>query len=178
MSRAPRKTMWRRGTQFYWVGANAPGTRGGRRAHPPKAVIPDKKINKKEKILALRSAISATANSELVMSRYATLSKKIAVPAVIESLPHKTKELILMIKSIFGDISNLAMKKKKTRAGVGKNRGRPYVSSAGVLIVTGKDEKLSLKGFDILPANTLSILDLYPLGRLSIYTKQALEELK
>jgi len=32
ISRIPRKTMWRRGTQFFWVGANAPGTRGGRKA--------------------------------------------------------------------------------------------------------------------------------------------------
>lgn len=178
MSRAPRKTMWRRGTQFFWVGANAPGTRGGRRAHPPKGSLPNKKINKKEKILALNSAIASTANSELVMQRYATLAKKPMVPAVIESLPNRTKDLISMIKLIFGDISNLTMKQKKIRKGVGKNRGRPYKSSAGVLIITGEDEKVSLKGFDITAVKSLSVLDLYPLGRLSIFTKKALEELK
>src|SRR3989338_655187 len=29
ISRAPRKTMWRRGTQFYWIGAEVSGARGG-----------------------------------------------------------------------------------------------------------------------------------------------------
>ena len=43
-SRIPRKTMSRRGTQFNWVGAEVPNTRGGRRAHPPKAAS---MINKK-----------------------------------------------------------------------------------------------------------------------------------
>ena len=44
MSRVPRKVMWRRGMQFGYVGAHAPGTVGGRRAHPPKA---EKRWNKK-----------------------------------------------------------------------------------------------------------------------------------
>ena len=44
-----------------WVGAFAPGTVGGRRAHPPKSEkIWSKKINKKENAKAIRSAISAT----------------------------------------------------------------------------------------------------------------------
>ena len=36
ISRVPRKAMWRRGTQFYWIATEVSGTRGGRRAHPPK----------------------------------------------------------------------------------------------------------------------------------------------
>ena len=48
LSRIPRKIFWRRGTQFSWQGAIIPFARGGRRAHPPKAVIDLKKINKKE----------------------------------------------------------------------------------------------------------------------------------
>jgi len=36
ISRIPRKIMTRRGSQFNWVGATIPSTRGGRRAHPPK----------------------------------------------------------------------------------------------------------------------------------------------
>ena len=38
MSRVPRKVMWRRGTQFSWVGAIVPSTIGGRRAHGPKGI--------------------------------------------------------------------------------------------------------------------------------------------
>src|SRR3989344_435817 len=50
MSRVPRKAMSIKGTQFNWVGAEAPHTRGGRRSHPPKVIarINAKKINKRE----------------------------------------------------------------------------------------------------------------------------------
>src|SRR3990167_10770470 len=62
ISRASRKTMWRRGMQFGWVGAISPGTVGGRRAHPPKATkIWDLKINNKERRKAIRSALSGVA---------------------------------------------------------------------------------------------------------------------
>src|SRR3989338_5164338 len=48
ISRVPRKIMWRRGTQFYWVGATVSGTRGGRAAHPPRVehFLAEKKMNK------------------------------------------------------------------------------------------------------------------------------------
>src|SRR3989344_4135276 len=50
ISRVPRKTMWRRGMQFGWVGAIVPGTVGGRKAHPPKQWKDwTHKINKKER---------------------------------------------------------------------------------------------------------------------------------
>ena len=61
ISRVPRKIMSHRGERFNWVGALAPGTVGGRRAHPPKAEkIVDQKINKKERKKAIRSALAAT----------------------------------------------------------------------------------------------------------------------
>jgi len=61
-SRTPKKAMWKRGQQLRFVGAFAPNTVGGRRAHPPKAskkLI--KNINNKEtmktKILILLSLL-------------------------------------------------------------------------------------------------------------------------
>ena len=70
ISRVPRKILSRRGTRMNWAGAFAPGMVGGRRAHPPKA---DKewsqKINKKERRKAIRSAMSATMNKELISLR-------------------------------------------------------------------------------------------------------------
>ena len=55
ISRTPRKILTRRGIQFYWVGAFAPHTVGGRRAHPPKARKNwVQKINKKERRAAIR----------------------------------------------------------------------------------------------------------------------------
>ena len=74
MSRVPRKVMSRRGTQLNWEAAGYPGAKGGSRAHPPKilSMVP-KRINKKEQSVALNSAISASANSERITSRYASL---------------------------------------------------------------------------------------------------------
>jgi len=178
ISRIPRKTMWRRGTQFYWVGATAPGTRGGRRAHPPKGIGKEKKINKKEMIIAFNSAFSATAIPKFVESRYSRLDKAPHVPAVIESIPSKTKDVISTIKKIFADASELAFKKKTVRPGRGSSRGRKYKSNAGLLVLTGEKEKVKVSGLDIKPINDVTIADLYPLGRLVLYTQKAIEELQ
>lgn len=177
ISRIPRKVMWRRGTQFFWVGANIPGARGGRKAHPPKGIGKEKKINKKEIQIAFNSAFAATADKAFVAKRYSSLEKIEQVPIIIESLPTKTKELKLLIKNIFGENARLAFKNKELRAGKGKSRGRKYKSNAGVLILTGEKEKIDLSGFDIKSINEVAISDLFPLGRLTIYTKKALEQL-
>src|SRR3989338_2136843 len=70
ISRVPRKIMTRRGTRMNWVGAFAPGTVGGRKAHPPKTEkIWWKKINEKERLKAIRSAIAATASKQIITKR-------------------------------------------------------------------------------------------------------------
>jgi large subunit ribosomal protein L4e len=67
ISRVPRKTLSHRGSQFFWVGANAPGTVGGRKAHPPKVEkVWAWKLNAKEKRKATCSAMSAVMIKELV----------------------------------------------------------------------------------------------------------------
>jgi len=71
-----------------------------------------------------------------------------------------------------------ALKKKSVRAGKGKRRGRRYKSTAGILLIKGKDENIKMKGMDIKSVKELSIQDLYPLGRLAIFTEKSLEELK
>jgi large subunit ribosomal protein L4e len=177
IARLPRKTMWRRGTQFIWVGANVPGTRGGRKAHPPKGIGKEKKINKKEIKIAFNSAFAATAKPNLIIKRYSSLEKISQVPIIIESLPTKTKDLIKLIKEIFKENSYLAIKKKAVRSGKGKLRGRKYKSNAGVLILTSPTEKTKFAGFDVKSIDEVSISDLVPLGRLTIYTKKAIEDL-
>ena len=177
ISRVPRKIMSRRGTQFNWVGAVAPGTRGGRRAHPPKGVGQEKKINKKEIILAFNSAMAATASKDFILKRYSSLEKIENAPFVIESLPIKTKELRETIKSILGEASRLAFKNKEVRAGKGKARGRKYKSNAGALIVISPDENVKFSGIEIKTTNEIAIADFYPLGRLTVYTKKAIESL-
>ncbi len=180
MSRVPRKTMWRRGTQFYWIGAEIASARGGRRAHPPKIGRRLRKINKKEIKLAMNSAFASTAHEKYLLNRYSTLDKlNIKLPIVIESKLEniKTKDFLKMLENILHDAYKLAIKNKEVRAGKGKLRGRKYKSNAGLLLIKSKDEKIKIKGIDIKSSSDLSITDLYPLGRLAMFTEKALHEL-
>lgn len=177
MARIARKTMWRRGTQFYWVAANVPSTRGGRKAHPPKGIGAEKKINKKEIKIAFDSAFAATANPSLIINRYEGIEKFHEAPIVIESLPKKTKQFTQIVEKIFEKYSFLVFKNKEIRAGKGKTRGRKYKSNAGALIIVASDENAKFSGLDIKQVGEIQISDLYPLGRLTIYTQKALHEL-
>lgn len=176
-ARIPKKTMWRRGTQFNWVGAEVSNTRGGRVAHPPSGLLIFRKINKKEKTYAIHSALSATFHPELINKRYASITSNNVHSAVIESLPVKTSTLIESLQKIFGEAFNLVLKNKVIRAGKGKSRGRKYKSNAGLLLIKSDKEKSTFKGLEVKSAKEVQISDLYPLGRLTLYTKDALEEL-
>jgi len=176
ISRVPRKTMWRRGTQFYWIGAEVAGTRGGRKAHAPKLIKKLRKTNKNEMRLAINSALASTASPKHIAERYETIEKIEQAPFVIESIPEKTGDLIKAIKNIFPKNTPI-IRKKSVRAGKGKARGRKYKSNAGVLILTAKGEMAKAKGIDIRKVNEVSIAELYPLGRLTLFTKKAIEEL-
>jgi large subunit ribosomal protein L4e len=186
MSRVPRKTMSRRGYNFHWVGAETAQTRGGRRAHPPKILhfLVEKKINKKERKLALDIAIAATAKLEELKKRYSSMQNtdlKIHLPIIVKSevLKLKSKEFFLLLKKIIHGMINIALKDKKVRAGKGKSRGRKYKENAGLLLITGKDEKNNFN-VDSRRINELSVGDLARggLGRLVIYTEQAVKEME
>ncbi len=180
ISRVPRKTMWRRGTQFYWIGAEASGTRGGRKVHGPKGIGKEKKLNKKEVQIAMNSAFAATGNSEFIVRRYSSIDKiNIKGPVVMESKLEntKTKDIMKALKEIFNDSFSLIVKKREVRAGKGKRRNRKYKSNAGLLLVKSEKERIKVNGIDIKNAKEVSISDLYPLGRLTVYTEKAIEEL-
>jgi len=178
MARVPRKKMWRRGTQFYWIGTEVSGTRGGRTVHTPSGVRKTKKMNKRELQIALSSAIASTASKKMILSRYSSLSDISHFPVVIESLPEKSKEIISTLKNIYGDSFNLIMQTKSIRSGKGKRRGRKYKSNQGMLIVKSRTEKVKTSGVDIKNFDELKITDLFPLGRITLYTKKSLEEMK
>ncbi|MBS3155414.1 50S ribosomal protein L4 [Candidatus Woesearchaeota archaeon] len=181
ISRAPRKTMWRRGTQFGWVGAYAPFSVGGRRAHPPMPnKVWDEKINKKERRKAIRSAISATAIKELF---------NYEVPFVLENKFEdlsKTKDVKVVLKNInlLNEIERC--QKRKIRAGKGKLRGRTYKKKIGPLIVVSKDCNIikaaeNLPGVNVVKVNELNASSLTKgvnLARLTLYTEAAIERLK
>lgn len=185
ISRIPRKIMSRKGSQFRWVGATVPNARGGRRAHPPKAnKLYDAKINKKELLIAICSALSATTQSKFIEKKYNRIDAKMIkdVPFVIESKVNgvKIKDVLAGIKAMLGkDLFEVAIKKRSIRAGIGKLRGRKYKSNAGMLLVVGKDEKVKTGAFDVQTVDKLGVVDLANggLGRLTVYTENAIKEL-
>ena len=185
ISRVPRKIMTRRGTRMNWVGAFAPGTVGGRRAHPPKSVkIWDKKINEKEKKKAIRSAITSTITKEIVVQRGHMIPE--SYPFVIESkfeTLDKTKKVIDVLDKfgMAGEIERT--ESKQIRAGKGKSRGRKYKKTKGLLIVVSKNGKLSkaasnIPGIDIVEVRNLNTELLAPgakPGRLTLWTNDAVQ---
>jgi large subunit ribosomal protein L4e len=70
------------------------------------------------------------------------------------------------------------MQTKSIRSGKGKRRGRKYKSNQGMLIVKSRTEKVKTSGVDIKNFDELKITDLFPLGRITLYTKKSLEEMK
>lgn len=157
----------------------------GRRAHPPKVEkIWLKKINKKENLLAIRSAIAATANIDLVKKRHRYDGE---VPIVIEDSIEdlkKTKDVKNILEKIVKDDLERC-KIKKVRAGKGKLRGRRYRKKIGPLIIVSKDCNLmkaarNLAGVDVIKYDMLDAELLAPgaqAGRLTIFTESVLNKL-
>lgn len=185
IARSPRKIMSHRGTRFNWVGALAPNTVGGRRAHPPKAErIWDKKLNTKERRKALRSALSATMHKDVVKARGHLLPKDFPfiLSNDIENIK-KTKDVIELLFALGFKEELDRTKEKIQRAGKGKNRGRPYKIKKSVLFVVSKKCDLNksaanVSGIDIVTPEHLNAELLAPgcaPGRLTLYTEGAID---
>lgn len=187
MARTPRKTVSRRGIRFNFVGALAPNTRGGRRAHPPKADrIWNKKLNIKERRKAICSALSATLIPDMVKNKGHLIPKDFpfVLSNDIESI-NKTKEVMKMLY-VLGFKEDLDRTDNKVlRAGKGKNRGRPYKVKKSVLFVVSKDCPLNksasnISGIDIVTPDHLNVELLAPgttPGRLTLYTEGAIDKI-
>ena len=171
--------------------AFVPFARGGRRAHPPKVEkIIWEDINKKERKLALMSAIAATANYDLVRARGHIIDNVPQIPLIVEDELEKigrtreTREVFRKL-GIWDDIER-AKKNTKVRAGKGKMRGRRYKKAKGPLIVVAKNEGILLgarnhPGVDVVLVDNLGVEMLAPgthPGRLTVWTKGAIERLR
>ncbi len=166
--------------------ARVPQAKGGMRAHPPKVEkIIYKRVNKKEKELALRSAIASTAIIELIKRRHKVDLK--TAPIVVEDKfqeLNKTKDIEKALVSLgLGDDLERA-KEKKIRAGKGKMRGRKYRKKTSVLLVTtsAKFNRIArnIPGVDAVLVKDLSVKDLAPggqAGRLTVWTESAIKAL-
>ncbi len=161
---------------------------GGRLPHPPR---PEKKIrkevNKKERRLAIASAIAATANKQIVISRGHNVNNLNSLPIVvindIEKI-NKTSRMYDVIRNLnLADDLNRIASRRKVRSGKSRMRGRMIKCGKGPLIVVSEDRGISrsvanLPGVDYVLAHDLTITDLAPgsdAGRLVIWSKSAIE---
>lgn len=167
--------------------AGVAGVRHGRLAHPPvswKNIY--KKVNKKEKLLALCSAIAATANADLIRKRGHLLNNSIQLPIVvsneIESVT-KSKDLEkIIIKLGFED--DLKRTYSRRIKSVHKNSTNRR-SALSVLIIVNNDANIgrlnnSLPGIAVKTVKSVSVLDLAPgskPARLTIFSENAIKEL-
>jgi large subunit ribosomal protein L4e len=188
VSRVPRV----KGSRYPRGGAGAivPQAVKGRRAHPPKVEkVLLKKINKKERIKALRSAIAATGDGGLVRARGHRVALE-EFPVVISDDFEEVKSA-REVREVFEKIGLwedvLRAKEGRTiRAGSGKRRGRRYKKRKSVLIVVAEDRGIAMgarnhPGVDVATAESLSCEDLAPgthPGRLALYTVSALKRLE
>jgi len=171
--------------------AFAPGTVGGRSAHPPEAKKKiRKKIPRKEMRLALRSAVAATGSKEAVASRGHMVEDVPDFPLVvvdeIQSVKRtKDVEEALMNLGVWPDIFRVK-ESRKVRAGKGKMRGRKMKQAVGPLLVITKNEGVAeaarnLPGMDVASVENLNAELLAPgthPGRLTVWTSSAFEKLE
>lgn len=186
VSRVPRI----RGTM---IGAQAPGTVGGRRAHPPRArTIYSKKINAKERLQARNAAIAALRNPDLVARRGHRFEAGRTLPIVVtddfEAGEDPTAAHGATALTSLGMMADVIRAGTGThiRAGRGKMRGRRYRRPKSLLIVSTKPETLerafrNLPGVEVVHPSQLNAEVLAPggePGRLALFTESALEALR
>lgn len=188
ISRVNRKILSRRGTRMFWVGAFSPQTVGGRRSHPPKQIkLLEKQINQKENQKAIRSAMSATVNKEVIKQRGHSLPVEypFVIDASFENVA-KTKEFENLLEKLGFTAELERSLSKKIRAGLATMRGRKYKRKKGILVVVSGDCPLvkaaqNVPGVDIVVARDLNVEVLAPgalPGRVTLWTERALETIK
>ena len=161
---------------------------GGRRVRAPKAdKVIIEKINKKEKINALKSAVAATSDPILVQMRGHRLGNVKELPIIVSD----DFEKLSKTREVREALINLGLEEdllrshegRRVRAGKGKRRGRKYKRKKGPLIVVSSENEEILKaarnieGVDVVPVDKLSVTHLAPGGhpaRLTVWTKKAI----
>ncbi|QLC49276.1 50S ribosomal protein L4 [Methanolobus zinderi] len=169
--------------------ARVPQAVGGRRAHPPKTETDrTEKVNRKERRMAIRSAIASTANAEVVMGRGHRFDAQLPLVAenALEDL-EKTKDVVSFLQAagVYDDVLR-AKDGRNVRAGRGKLRGRRFKNRKSVLIVAARDSALfrsarNLAGVDVISVDSLNTEILAPgthAGRLTVWTESAIAALE
>ena len=163
--------------------AFAPGTMGGRTAFPPvtsKRIA--KSINRKERRLALDSAIAATGSKEMVSRRGHRFDEDIEFPLVVtddlEKLAKSSAaKTFLIAVGAWDDIGRVRKSKKI--------RGHARKHSIGPLVVVSEYQGAqkafgNFEGVDIVRVKDLNVEALAPgtrPGRLTIWTESSIKAL-
>ncbi len=164
-------------------GAFAPGTVGGRLAFPPtplKKIV--KMVNRKERRLALRSAIAVTAKKDLVKKRGHRFDESLEFPVVVSNeVEHYSRasqaKSLLSTLGVWDDVEKV-QDTAKVRNHKKKFRVGPLVvvsDSRGAQRAFG-----NIPGVDVVRVKDLSVEDLAPgtlPGRLTMWTEDAIREL-
>ncbi|MFH0928758.1 MAG: 50S ribosomal protein L4 [Candidatus Aenigmatarchaeota archaeon] len=160
----------------------------GRTAHPPKVEkVWEQKINKKERILALKSAIAATIVKDIVVGR-GHIINGVTLPIIVEDNIQdfkKTKQMLEFLEKLGLKEEMERASIKKVRAGRGKTRGRKYKKRKSVLFVVSEDKGISkavknIPGSDFSLVKNLNAELLAPgthAGRLVVWSEAAVRSL-
>jgi len=171
-------------------GAIIPSTVGGRAGHPPTTQkVWKRKMNVKMRRLAKYSALSMTANKNMVAKRGHRFHEELTLPLVVEDEFEKistVKEAIKVLRNlgVYEDIERAS--ERRIRGGKGKRRGRRYKRKKSILIVVSNKENVlkgfrNLPGVDIVTPRELNAEVLAPgthAGRLTIFTESAIKEIR
>ncbi|HWY27961.1 MAG TPA: 50S ribosomal protein L4 [Candidatus Sulfotelmatobacter sp.] len=163
--------------------AFAPGTMGGRQTFPPVTFKRTAKLmNRKERRVALDSAIAATGSKDLVQKRGHKFDEEIELPLVVTDEIEKfakssAAKTFLAAIGVWDDIERV----KKSKRIRGKNR----THSVGPLVVVGEYQGAqrafeNFEGVDVVRVKDLSVEALAPgtlPGRLTIWTESAIKTL-
>ena len=174
ISRSPRKVIWHRGSQFGWVGAFAP--KAGKDY--------TQKLNIGERRKAIRSAIAASINKDLLEEKNYTSKAPIILIEEFEKIS-KTKELTQILNKLGLEKELANTLKRKIKAGAARLRGRKYRIKKGPLIVVSSKCSVikaaeNIPGFDVCVVNNLNAELLAPganPGRLIIWSNKSIEKL-
>src|SRR5438046_5138929 len=163
--------------------AFAPGTVGGRMAFPPvTAKKIAKQINRKERRLALRSAIAATASDKIVRKRGHKFDEQRRLPLVVNDEVEKLSKSaqakhVLAAVGVWDDVLRVR-RSKRIKSG-------RRVHAVGPLIVVGDDKTArkalrNFEGVSVIRADELSVEMLAPgthPGRLTIWSESAVKKI-
>ena len=177
------------------TGAQAPGTVGGRRAHPPRVEkVWAKKVNENERRLARNAALAAVKEVTIVSARGHAFKRELSLPVVIEDGIETlqpdggaTQEGVKILDrlGVYADVER-AKDGRHVRAGRGKMRGRRYRQPRSLLVVVKDPAKVrrlfgNLPGVEVVSPAGLDAEVLAPggdPGRLTMFSEGALEVLR